>query len=356
MLGEQKDATRPPKTGGVAKAATLDAIRRLRGPQRPRAQSYHTLDGLAADRDAVAWYWRLVAIGSSFMILGGFLMLPATFEKQAKQDLRVAQAVVGIFAVALLTAGFSFTGLLCFAVRNPLFQAENVFLPSLTSCALGLLTIFYNFLIFNRYEWNTPALLVTVAAALSTIVYGGLLLWTQRKVNSVKAKRPALPVPMTRMQQDSEASLWHGQGSSYYENYNRNMFPSAYTGAHVQPAQPVQQSTYDPDSITEEEMQRQQMLMLLLQNNHDVSTPDPTSSTFRIDWQGREDEEAPAHGYYAPSPASVTPLTAYPPQGIGRQWSNDLQPWDGVWREVRRPNSQEFREARRREIERGTPR
>ncbi|EME86021.1 uncharacterized protein MYCFIDRAFT_151027 [Pseudocercospora fijiensis CIRAD86] len=342
MLGEQEHQSRPPKTGGggEAKAATLDAIRRrLRVPQRSRAQSCHTVDGLTADRDAVAWYWRLVAIGSSFMILGGFLMLPVTFEKQAKKDLRIGQAVVGIFAVALLTAGFSFTGLVCFAVRNPLFQAETVFLPSLTSCALGLLTIFYNFLVFNRYEWNTPALLVTIAAALTTIVYGGLLLRAQRKVNSVKAKRPTLPVPMTRIQQDSESSLWHGQGTAYYQNYNRNMFPSAYTSTHVQPAQTAQQSTYDSDSITEEEMQRQQMLMLLLQNDHDISTPDPTASTFRIDWQGREEEEAPAQGYYAPSSASVTPITAYAPQGIGRQCSNDLQPWDGVWREVRRPTN-----------------
>ncbi|KAI5359119.1 hypothetical protein Slin14017_G100210 [Septoria linicola] len=334
-----------------AKSSTLDAFKRLRAPGRPRAQSYRTIDGLSAGRDAVAWYWRLVGIASSFMILGGFLMLPATFEKDP--DMRVTQAVIGIFAVALLTAGFSFTALLCFAVRNPLFQADNIFLPAFTSCALGLLTVFYSFLVFNRYEWNTPALLVTVAAAVSTIVYGGLLVWTQRKVGFVKTRlqHQQLPVPMIQMQPRAESQTALTQEQTYYQNYNQNMFPSAYSRA----GQPVTPHTgYDPDSITEEEMQRQQMLMLLLTRDA-PSTPAPSASTFHIDWQGREEEDPPAGGWYAPQSgaSSAYPQTAYPSPGITRQSTNDMRPWDGVWREVRRPGSQDFREARRREIEEG---
>ncbi|KAF2161201.1 hypothetical protein M409DRAFT_28243 [Zasmidium cellare ATCC 36951] len=324
---------------------------------RPRAQSYHTLDGLSAGRDAVAWYWRLVAVGSSFMILGGYLMLPATFEKDPKSSLKVAEAVVGIFAVALLAAGFSFTALLCFAVRNPLFQADAVFLPALTSCALGLLTVLYDFLVFSRYTWNTPALLVTVAGALSTIVYGGLLIWTQRRIVNIKANRPSgvpplqPPIQLTHQHRDSEATLW--QEPSYYENYTRNMFPTAHRPTQQPPA------GYDPNVITEEEMQRQQMLMLLLQKDQ-PSTPDPTQSTFHIDWQGRDDDDgAPEHGYYAPQ-RSAHPQTAYPgPSPLMRQMTQDLQPWDGVWRTpaaisngMARPASREFREARRQEIER----
>lgn len=281
-------------------------------------------------------------------------MLPATFEKDPKSQLRVAEAVVGIFAVALLAAGFSFTGLLCFAVRNPLFQADAVFLPALTSCALGLLTVLYDFLVFSRYTWNTPALLVTVAGALSTIVYGGLLIWTQRRISNVKSNRPsgiANPsIQLTHQHRDSEATLW--QDPQYYENYTRNMFPTAH--------RPSPQPTpgYDPNTITEEEMQRQQMLMLLLQKDQ-PSTPDPTQSTFRIDWQGRdEDDGPPEHGYYAP-PQSAHPQTAYPgPSPLMRQWTSDLRPWDGVWRTpatvrngMARPTSREFREARRQEIE-----
>jgi len=36
--------------------------------------------------------------------------------------------VLSVFIVALLTAGYSFTALLCFACRDELFQAERVFL------------------------------------------------------------------------------------------------------------------------------------------------------------------------------------------------------------------------------------
>lgn len=38
---------------------------------RPRAQSYSNLDGLSAERDAVPWYWRSVAVVAGVMILGG---------------------------------------------------------------------------------------------------------------------------------------------------------------------------------------------------------------------------------------------------------------------------------------------
>lgn len=53
-------------------------------------------------------------------------MLPGLYAK--KPELRISEAVLSVFVVALLTAGYSFTALLCFACRNELFQAEGVFL------------------------------------------------------------------------------------------------------------------------------------------------------------------------------------------------------------------------------------
>lgn len=295
------------------------------------------------------------------LTMARYLMLPATFEsgKKAKNMLRVSQAVVGIFAVALLTAGFSFTGLLCFAVRNPLFQAEAIFLPALTSSAIGLLTIFYDFLVFNtdRYTWNTPALLTTAAAAVSTIVYAGLLIWAHRRIALLKnpKKQQSLsmqmqaPAETSPYHRDSQTALWQEPG--FYENYNRNMFPTAHAPSPEPPA------GFDSDSITEEEMQRQQMLMLLLQRDESPG-PDASQSTFHIDWQGRDEEEPPpTNGYYAPG-QSATPQTPYLRPGIIRQMTNELPSWDGVWRTSarvsnsmwRRPGS---RELRRQEIEQG---
>ncbi|KAF2216226.1 hypothetical protein CERZMDRAFT_16147, partial [Cercospora zeae-maydis SCOH1-5] len=223
------------------------------------------------------WYWRLVAVASSFMILGGFLMLPTTFDRDSQS--RISEAAIGIFAVALLAAGISFTALLCFAVRTSEFQADNVFLPAFTSCSLGLLTVLYDFAVFRRYHWNTPALLVTVCAAVSTILYGGLLVWTQRKLNAANTRiqQQQLPVPMTQLPSESQAALTQEQ--TYQQNYNRNIFPTAYS-REGPPATP--NTAPEPETITEEEMQRQQMLMLLL-NKDTPSVPDTSSSTFRID-------------------------------------------------------------------------
>ena len=306
-------------------------------------------------------------------------MLPVTFDNDP--GLRVSKSALGIFAVALLTAGFSFTALLCFAVRNPVFQADAIFLPSLTSSAVGLLTVFYDFLISSKFFWNTPALLLTIAASLSTIVYGTLLIFTHRKVGVRKSRSPGMSMPLRPASMSSAGGAW--QEPSYYENYIRNMYPTSTHQAQAQ-AQP-QQMGYDPNSITEEEMQRQQMLMLLL-HKEQAPTPDPSQSTFRIDWQGQEQDDTPVHGYYAPQPQtafpqsaipqsafpqSAYPQTAYPPQsGISsRQWTGGAPPWDGVWRGPlaatrgraisaieqwhQRAASQEEREERRREIEMG---
>lgn len=287
-------------------------------------------------------------------------MLPATFEKD--DQLRVATAVVAIFAIALLAAGFSCTGLLCFAVRKPQFQIESIFLPALASCIVGLLTVLYNFLVFSRYKFNTAALLVTVAAAVSSIIYGSLLMWTQRKigksagtrkqtaVRDTTAERVNFPISLVPLNhKESETTLW--QDPNYYSNYTRNMFPAAHSHTLQQA-----DSTFDPHAVTEEEMQRQQMLMLLLQNQPPHASPEPvqSSSTFHIDWQGREDEEVPSNGYYGP-PHSAFPQSAY--SGAG----GELQPWDGVFRAPprapissrERARSQEDRDSRRREIERG---
>lgn len=385
LSAEQAEVGRETKQTRVSSTSSrLDALKRLRVPKRPRAQSYRTtIEGLSAERDAVAWYWRLLAVGSMFLILGGcvcsniriqvvakcpyrFLMLPATFENDRK--LRVSKQLVGIFAIAILTAGFCFTGLLTFAVRNAFFQADAIFLPSLSSCAVGLLTLFYDFLISSRYEWSTPALLTSIAAALSTLVYAGLLFYTNRKITLVRSRgrpsSPLRPVEETISRGDS-VSRW--QDTSYYDNYIQNMFP---TSAHPPPHIPG----YDPNSITEEEMQRQQMLMLLLHRDQ-APTPNASQSTFRIDWQGQEqDDSSPPYGYYAPPPDSAASMSSsYPLTGISRQWTNqELQPWDGVWRSPvpavapgagrgrphleqwnSRERSQERREERRREIEMG---
>jgi hypothetical protein len=356
---------------------------------RSRAQSYRNLDGLQADRDAVNWYWRLTAAASSTMILGGFLMLPATYVKA--DTLRVNQTAIGIFGIAILTAGFSFSALLTFTIRNPLFQADAIHQPCALASIVGLLTVFYDFIISSSYTWKTPTLLLAIAAGLSTIIYASLFLLSHRRISKIRSRpqpnssggssihpltltspsrtsfaSPATPYEPSTLEPTESRRPSTYQSPGFYENYIRNMYP---TSAHSNtnntnnnnPGAPTSSTgdlSYDPHSISEEEMQRQQMLMLLLANEQ-PPRQQQQQSTFHIDWQGQDGDgdETPAHGYYAPGVGTGSsasdggvgtggswptppppPLPTQPQQqpSPGRRWKGALKPWDGVWRGVAR--------------------
>lgn len=101
---------------------------RLRSSDHYHAGGYTHLEELYRERDAVAWYWRMIALASSWMVLGGYLILPSLFYTEDQPGSRFSTPVLAIVVVALLTAGYSLTALLWFAVRNLLFQAEAIFL------------------------------------------------------------------------------------------------------------------------------------------------------------------------------------------------------------------------------------
>ncbi|GAB7353182.1 hypothetical protein MBLNU459_g3710t1 [Dothideomycetes sp. NU459] len=304
---------------------------------------YRTLDGLNAERFGTAWYWRLVAYIASCMILGGFLMLPSTFD--SNPQLRISKAALGIFGVALLTAGFSLTALMWFACPSRIFQADCVFLPSLTSCAIGLLTVFYCFIISSRFVWNVAALLTAVGAAVFAIVYAVLLIWTHRNIATARKDPNPEPVSLLRQPSINTAPVsppWHEP--TYYSNHVANMYPAAQPYSSQQQDRPVGPPA---EELTEEDLMRQQMLMLLQTKPESPLTPEPTMNSFnRIDFN-IPNEEGPSHqpvyGYYAPQSA---------PSSRQNWQGRPLQPWDGVWRsDERRPSETARREERRREIE-----
>lgn len=74
------------------------------------------------------------------MRLDRYLILPGLYTKEP--ELKISQAILSVFVVALLTAGYSFTALLCFACRDEIFQADSIFLylhpaPSPHHCAIA---------------------------------------------------------------------------------------------------------------------------------------------------------------------------------------------------------------------------
>lgn len=306
-------------------------------------------------------------------------MLPATYVDTT--TLRVNQTAVGIFGIAILTAGFSFSALLTFTIRNPLFQADSIHQPCGIASAVGLLTVFYNFIVSTNYTWKTPTLLLAIAAGISTIVYAGLFLFSHRRITKIRSLPSTsshhLPLNTASPTRNSFATgpastiydptndrtTSSYQPTGYYENYIRNMYPSARGPSPAGPSEPGTNTNAseapDANSISEEEMQRQQMLMLLLANEdaHPQQQHQQQQSTFHIDWQGQDQDvddamTPPAHGYYAPGTGTGSSSGV----GTGGSWPsvegsgsgatttmgsaggrrNFLRPWDGIWRGVTR--------------------
>ncbi|KAF2642093.1 hypothetical protein P280DRAFT_424824 [Massarina eburnea CBS 473.64] len=309
--------------------------------QRSDSTSYRNLHPAA--EEPAAWYWRFIALAASWMILAGYLILPGLYAKD--NGLKISTPVLNVFVVALLTAGYSFTALLCFACRNHVFQAESIFLPALTSSAIGLLTIAYNFLASHAYIWGTAAISGTVISTTSTLLYAMLLLWTHRRI--VKNKEAANP----------HATLW--SELSYYTNFNANMYPSASRSPSAPPPPPIN----DDDKI------KQQMARLLM-NHESAPISDAASATFKINLpEDREMGERIAN--------SQELVGTPPPQAQQQEWIRnrteerpdslgETQAW-ARWQERGRPtnrpssvgahsthSSRELsREERRREIEHG---
>ncbi|KAI8932698.1 hypothetical protein NX059_010190 [Plenodomus lindquistii] len=214
------------------------------------------------------WYWRTVALTASWMILAGFLLLPGLYAKNP--ELKFSTAVLSVFVVALLTAGYSFTALLCFACRDPSFQAYNVFLPTLASSALGLISIIFNLFATRAYRWANASTAGAVISGTATLVYGSLFLWRTHRI--YMSRRPAPP-----------RTTWNDP--IFYQNYNDNMYPTATARS---PSRTPETSAY-PHPTTEDEDVTRQMRLLL--NQRDQAPSPNASSTFKITLPVDEEQE-----------------------------------------------------------------
>ncbi|KAF2195985.1 hypothetical protein GQ43DRAFT_285952 [Delitschia confertaspora ATCC 74209] len=275
------------------------------------SKSYSNLNDLQNDREATPWYWRLIALAASWLILGGYLILPGLYEKNP--ELKFSQAVLLVLVVALMTAGYSFTALLCFAVRKEIFQAEAIFLPALTSSVIGLLTIAYNFLSSRRYLWNTAAIIGTSLSITSTLMYGVLLLITHRRIVKRKEESPR------------NQKLW--SEPSFYNNFIANTYPSALSRGNSQNSGHSQgrgnvngslSNTADNPFWSEDDGINHQMALLLMKSDHGPP-PDAASATFRIDLpEDHEQMERIANSQElvgTPPPPRLTPPRLTPPLG-----------------------------------------
>ncbi|KAF2849108.1 hypothetical protein T440DRAFT_480280 [Plenodomus tracheiphilus IPT5] len=310
-------------------------------------------DGLE-HREETPWYWRLVALTASWMIVAGYLLLPGLYAIDAQ--LNFSPAVLSVFVVALLTAGYSFTALLCFACRDASFQAYSVFLyghtpkhphsqntntihrPTLASSALGLITIIYNLFATRAYHWDNASIAGSVLSGTATFLYGSVFLFRTHRIS--KSKRPPPP-----------RATW--SEPNYYTNYNANMYPTATRS----PSRTPETTSYaHAHTYTEDEGVTHQMRILLRQRD---PTPSPNAkSTFQIalpmdEAQERRDRSQELVG--TPGPAYTNASrdrvdSSSRPDSLGEQQA--WERWQERGRTAARPSSTGGRSSHSRNLSR----
>ncbi|KAI5195354.1 hypothetical protein E4T39_08255 [Aureobasidium subglaciale] len=303
------------------------------GHPRLNTMRYTTLSANRAD--GVQWYWRIAAICAACLILGGFLVVPSTFDTQPQ--LRVSQTILGGFGIGLLALGFSLAALASFCSRSWAFSAEHIFVPCIFACLIGFLNVLYCFSISTRFKWNVTAMTTTIGAAVAAFVFTVLYFFARRRLARPQHEQNVLPDHIDLLRRPSNASAagsYHTQ--SYFANHFANMYPAARTS-------PPNVAVTPPNElpVNDTEMQRRRMSDLLHKPEPHIS---PATSPFnRIDFN-LDETETPVHGYYAPVATNNLSTRSFGnPAWHGRNesWTTNNQ------------SRNSSREERRREIESG---
>jgi len=239
---------------------------------RAKNVGYRSLDDLHGERERIAWYWKVLARISSWMLLSGFLVLPTTFDSDPQ--LRFSRSVLTVIVVTFLTVGYGLTGLLSFAVPSIVFRHDSIFLPSASCAAFGFVACVWALVTSQRYSAATPSSSITLALSIvSTCFYGGLALYTGRRIKQ-STRRPVWPAHIA----------WHDHAWQD-PHYQQSYVTSPYLAAPRTSMGPEGGGMY-PHSVpvmSEDEMVSHQMAKLLRKTDPGPS-PDATQSTFRLEW------------------------------------------------------------------------
>lgn len=303
------------------------------------------------------------------MILGGYLILPSTFDDNAQ--IRFSKGVLSIIIVALLTGGYSLTALLWFACPSILFRVDSIFIPIFSVSLFGFLATIYAFASSSRYSFSSASAPITLAlTVLSAILYGSLALFARRKISKL-TRPPSDPNtynynPNSNSYNNTPISgQW--QEPAFYQNFIQNMHPTARSPNSFDGGSSV---TMPPP--TEDEMVNRQMEALL--HKPDVgANPNASRSTFTLQWPQGEEEEIDRLGNRRMRTFSAGTNGAFLAPGHTRgsrshSESSRSAPWTQIARGVGsergrngRPDESGFghqraksREERRREIELNT--
>jgi hypothetical protein len=194
-------------------------------------QLYTMTQALQLEEKSPRWYWKLLAISSSWSLLIGYLVFALSLELQGPTPRLIVAGSVTI-AVA-----YTVSIVLCFWGRQA-FLLDCVFIPFFGSSLIGLANAVFT--IFCRHlSLNAPGAAIISLSTISTVIYG---------IASV----------ITGVQVRARNELLRRQ--------RRHGWPDD--------GNPL---------LTEDEMQRRQLLKLLQRKADTAPSPEAIQGTFRID-------------------------------------------------------------------------
>ena len=263
-------------------------------PSRQTAYDVHL------ERDNLPWYLRVLTTTSSWLVLAGYIVFARAFTSQI-DDGHASSTTLTSFGATLLIVGYLLLFFAALVVKNPLFRFDAIYLPALTSSALGLFTVLLNLTIHAGLPLQSALTYLPLTfAAISTVISASLALWTYRTLLLIKASDNR-----RRSHRRRRDSSW----------------PTP-TGDDTSTADLL---THDYQ-LPSDELQRQQLLRLLLKREGDrAPSPEALSSTYRID--------IPLAQSTSTSPSEHPPNTSrflsLPASGRGRNTtpSNERTSW-----------------------------
>lgn len=193
-------------------------------------QLYTMTQALQLEEKSPRWYWKLLAISSSWSLLIGYLVFALSLELEGPTPRLIVAGSVTI-AVA-----YTVSIVLCFWGRQA-FLLDCVFIPFFGSSLIGLANAFFTIFCRHLLPLNAPGAAIISLSAISTVIYGIASVITGVQVR-------------TRNELRQRRRGWPEDGNPL---------------------------------LTEDEMQRQQLLKLLQRKADTAPSPEAIQGTFRID-------------------------------------------------------------------------
>jgi hypothetical protein len=160
--------------------------------------------------------WKLLATLSTLLLLSGFLLLPITFDTDAR--LRSSLTPIIILVVLLTTAGLALMTVCWITCPSVLFRLETILLPGFGSCTLGFINIVWGLAITTgKYDTGNAAFSISLGVTLTcAIIFGVLAILCQRKIEKMARRGSGTESGHHRWRSSAYAPLTDPSSTSFH--------------------------------------------------------------------------------------------------------------------------------------------